>query len=143
MEKHELIEILGNFLEEETTIRDTTIAEKWRGGQMILQPADEGLQGKAIDIEVFFTKIVRLRDNLRVLEQRINSNNKLSSEDKANMQQYITKSYGTLTTFNVFFKNKKDNFVGAGSPKGSRASGNKSSNLSVSEMKKKLGMNEY
>lgn len=94
------------------------LGDKWIGGTMILQTADKSLKPKEIPIDDFFHKIVMLRDRLRVLEQNINSHKKLSDEDKVNMQQYITRCYGSLTTFNVLFKNKEDYFVGE---KGGRA----------------------
>jgi hypothetical protein len=88
------------------------LGDRWTGGMMLLQPYDKTLKAKEIPIEDFFHKIVMLRDRLRVLEQNINSNKKLSDEDKVNMQQYITRCYGSLTTFNVLFKNKEQWFVG-------------------------------
>ena len=88
------------------------IGDKWIKGMMLLQPADKTLKPKEIPIDDFFHKIVMLRDRLRVLEQNINSNKKLSDEDKVNIQQYITRCYGSLTTFNVLFKNKEHWFVG-------------------------------
>ena len=88
------------------------IGERWTGGKMVLQPADKNQKPKEIPIEDFFHKVVLLRDRLRVLEQNINSNKKLSDEDKVNIQQYITRCYGSLTTFNVLFKNKEQWFVG-------------------------------
>lgn len=88
------------------------IGERWTGGKMLLQPADKNQKPKEIPIEDFFHKVVMLRDRLRVLEQNINSNKKLSDEDKVNIQQYITRCYGSLTTFNVLFKNKEQWFVG-------------------------------
>ncbi|HMK24932.1 MAG TPA: hypothetical protein VK483_02805 [Chitinophagaceae bacterium] len=88
------------------------LGDKWHGGVMLLQPADRSLKPKEIPIADFFHKVVMLRDRLRVLEQNINSNKKLSDEDKANIQQYITRCYGSLTTFNVLFKNKEQWFVG-------------------------------
>src|SRR5258705_2717754 len=88
------------------------LGDKWHGGMMLLQPADRSLKPKEIPIADFFHKVVMLRDRLRVLEQNINSNKKLSDEDKANIQQYITRCYGSLTTFNVLFKNKEQWFVG-------------------------------
>ena len=88
------------------------LGDKWHGGMMLLQPADKTLKPKEIPIADFFHKVVMLRDRLRVLEQNINSNKKLSDEDKANIQQYITRCYGSLTTFNVLFKNKEQWFVG-------------------------------
>lgn len=88
------------------------LGEKWNRGMLLLQPADKSLKPKEIPVEDFFHKIVMLRDRLRVLEQNINSHKKLSDEDKVNLQQYITRCYGSLTTFNVLFKNKEDWFVG-------------------------------
>lgn len=88
------------------------LGDKWHGGVVLLQPADKSLKPKEILIDDFFHKIVMLRDRLRVLEQNINSNKKLSDEDKVNIQQYITRCYGSLTTFNVLFKNKEHWFVG-------------------------------
>lgn len=88
------------------------LGERWQGGTMILQPADKSLKPKEIPVEDFFHKIVMLRDRLRVLEQNINSHKKLSDEDKVNIQQYITRCYGSLTTFNVLFKDKEHWFVG-------------------------------
>jgi hypothetical protein len=88
------------------------LGDRWIGGTMLLQPADKTLKPKEIPVEDFFHKIVMLRDRLRVLEQNINSNKKLGDEDKVNLQQYITRCYGSLTTFNVLFKNKEHWFVG-------------------------------
>ena len=79
-----------------------------------MKPAKDDVQGKEMPIDAFFHKIVMLRDRLRVLEQNINSNNSLSDEEKVHIQQYITKAYGSLTSFNVLFANKEDYFVGSG-----------------------------
>ncbi len=87
------------------------MGDKWDGGVMILKSGDPSLKEKEVPIDVFFHKIVMVRDRLRVMEQRINSS-KLSDEDKVNLQQYITRIYGSLTTFNVLFKYKEDHFVG-------------------------------
>lgn len=92
------------------------LGDRWQGGIMILQPADKSLKPKEIPIEDFFHKIVMLRDRLRVMEQQINAHAKLSDQDKVNLQQYITRIYGSLTTFNVLFKNKEQWFVGEKSP---------------------------
>lgn len=88
------------------------LGDKWQGGTMVLQAGDNGLKPKEVPIEVFFHKIVMLRDRVRVMEQQINAHKKLSDEDKVNLQQYITRIYGTLTTFNVLFRDKEHWFVG-------------------------------
>ncbi len=88
------------------------LGDRWVGGTMLLQPKDTSLKPKEIPIEIFFHKIVMARDRLRVLEQNINSNKNLSDEEKVNLQQYITRIYGSFTTFNVLFKNKEHWFVG-------------------------------
>jgi hypothetical protein len=93
------------------------LGSKWTGGKLILQPSNPSLQAKEIPIETFFHKIVMLRDRLRVLEQNINSNNKLTDEEKIDLQQYITRIYGSLTTFNILFEEKDQYFVGTGKEK--------------------------
>ncbi|MEJ7767810.1 MAG: hypothetical protein WKF89_08360 [Chitinophagaceae bacterium] len=88
------------------------IGDRWVGGTMLLQPKDASIKPKEMPIDVFFHKIVMLRDRLRVLEQQINAHKQMSENEKVNLQQYITRIYGSLTSFNTLFKNKEHFFVG-------------------------------
>lgn len=104
-----LIKILKKWSDASEVI---PIADKWKGGNLILEPGNPDLQNKEISIDSFFHKIVMVRDRLRVMEQKINSSN-LEEQEKIDLQQYITRIYGSLTTFNVLFKIKEQQFIGA------------------------------
>ncbi len=103
---------LREVLEEEFDMGNYQIAQKWKGGKMVLMPFDPNLQSKEISIDVVFKKITSVREKLRLLEQKINNNDKLSLEEKAEYQGLITRAYGSLTTFNLLFRDEKDRFIG-------------------------------
>jgi hypothetical protein len=112
MNADEFREVLREVIRDELGVGDVELGGRWQGGEVILKPGKEGTQEKRIPLEAFFAKIVLVRDKLRVLEQKINSSAKLTPEEKVQMQQYVTGCYGSLTTFNVLFANKGDQFVG-------------------------------
>ena len=110
MTREEFAHAIREALREETL--HIPVAPKWEGGMLLLKPRDPQLQPKEIPLDQLFHKIVMIRDRLRVLEQKINAHDKLSDAEKVDMQSYVTRCYGSLTTFNVLFREDKDRFIG-------------------------------
>lgn len=110
MDRNGLKQVLRELLEEETLYGYPELGGRWEGGTIVLRPADDENQPKEIPLDTFFRKIVMLRDRLRVLEAKINGSSKLEAQEKVELQGYISKCYGTLTTFNVLFRDRDDHF---------------------------------
>lgn len=108
-------ETLGRMLSSLTDTQELVdLGDKWIGGKLVFHPGNPDLKPYELPVDSFFHKIVMVRDRLRVMEQRVNSS-KLSDEEKVNLQQYITRIYGSLTSFNILFKYREDGFKGSGS----------------------------
>ena len=112
MDADEFRRVLSEVIRDELGVGDANLAGRWEGGEIVIKPGREGVAEKRVSIESFFHKIVMVRDRLRVLEQRINSHPKLGDDEKVQLQQYVTSCYGSLTTFNVLFADRDDQFVG-------------------------------
>jgi hypothetical protein len=112
MDADEFRRVLAEVIRDELGVADVEMAGRWEGGEMVLKPGREGVAEKRIPLDSLFHKIVMIRDKLRVLEQKINSNPKLADDEKVQLQQYVTGCYGSLTTFNVLFASREDQFVG-------------------------------
>ncbi len=110
MTRDEFAQAIRDVLREDGA--PVALAPKWEGGMAVLKPRDPQLQPKEIPLDQLFHKIVMIRDRLRVLEQKLNAHDKLSDAEKVDLQSYVTKCYGTLTTFNVLFRDEKDRFIG-------------------------------
>ena len=102
-------EVLGEYGWVESNLEMGT---RWRGGTLRLDPGNVQTQSKEIPMEAFFKKIIGIREKLRVLEQKINNHSSLSSEEKLELESYITRCYGSLTSFNSLFAHKAGHFVG-------------------------------
>lgn len=112
MAKDTMRAIVRDVLYELLGPEDVEMGDRWDGGRLVMEPGRPGVLGKEVPIEAFFKKIIMVRDRLRVLEAKINANDHLPYTDKLELQGYITKCYGSLTTFNVLFAEERDRFVG-------------------------------
>jgi hypothetical protein len=110
MTREELADLLRELIREESS--PVPLAGKWEGGTVVLKPRDPALQPRELPIDALLHKVVMIRDRLRVLEQKVNANGKLTDAEKVELQGYVTKCYGSLTSFNVLFRDEKDRFVG-------------------------------
>lgn len=110
MTREEFAQAIREALREEHS--DIRLANKWEGGSIVLRPGDPNTAPKELPLDALLHKVVMIRDRLRVLEAKINAHEKLSDAEKVDFQQYVTRCYGSLTTFNVLFKDEKDKFVG-------------------------------
>lgn len=107
-------EALENVLERKMhEFQLVPLGQRWDGGTLVMQPKDPSLQNKEIPIDTFFHKIVMVRDRVRLIEQKINANKTLTASEKVDLQQYVTGIYGSLTTFNVLFKETHHQFKGS------------------------------
>jgi hypothetical protein len=112
VDQQDLKEALREVIREELGLSDTDPGEKWQDAEIVIRSTRGAPREKVIPLDGFFRKIVLVRDRLRVLEQRINAHPRLGGEEKVRLHQYITKIYGTLTTFNFLFRSREDHFVG-------------------------------
>jgi hypothetical protein len=112
MDQEEFRQVLREVLLDELGVRTVDLGDRWRGGEIVLIPGRDGTQEKRLPLDNFFKKIVLIRDKLRVLEQKINAHTKLTDDEKVQMQQYVTSCYGSLTTFNVLFRERDEGFTG-------------------------------
>ena len=106
----DLRDVLLEVLQSVLCVEDIELATRWHDGSLILEPANPDQKPTVLPIETFWNKIVMVRDRLRVLEQKINGHDVLTNAEKVEMQQYISRCYGSLTTFNVLFEDRRDRF---------------------------------
>lgn len=110
MTRDELMELFREASGE--TAEPPPMAVKWQGGVVQILPGNKELQGKEVSVDSLFHKVVMIRDRLRTLEQKINANPKLTDAEKVEIQHYVTRCYGSLTSFNLLFRDKDDQFIG-------------------------------
>jgi len=113
MNRAELRDLIREAIEDSLGIGEVELIDRFKGGSVILRPGTPGTAERELSIDALLHKVVMIRDNLRVLEQKVNQHDKLDDTDRIAMQQYITRCYGSLTSFNMLFKNRDDWFKGA------------------------------
>jgi len=88
------------------------LAGRWEDGEIVVRSAMGEVKEHRLPVDALFHKVVMIRDRLRVLEQKINTHASLSELEKVDLQQYVTRCYGSLTSFNFLFRNPADKFRG-------------------------------
>lgn len=112
---YELVtEAVSDALEKEAGGGAIRISNRLSEGSVIFRDPN-GKDVKVVPARTVFKKITSLREKMRVLEQRVNNHPALSDKEKAELQVYITRCYGSMTTFNFLFRDDKDQFKGSSS----------------------------
>lgn len=108
------IRLMATLIANEIESRhNAELAPKWENGIVVFIPNNPSLKQHELSMYRFMHKVVMVRDNLRILEQQINSNASLTNGEKVRLQGYITRIYGSLTSFNFMFANEEDKFSGS------------------------------
>ncbi len=110
MDSFEIRQLARAIVAEMDSAHSAELAQKWEDGSVFFMPGHSDAKEHEIPIKKIMHKIVMIRDNLRVLEQQINANQNLSESEKLKYQGYITKCYGSLTSFNFMFRSEEDKF---------------------------------
>ena len=108
-----VLEATRQALKEELGGPDACMPGRLAAGTMRLLD-DEGRTVKDVPIATLLSKVTAVREKLRVLEQKLNNHDSLSAAEKADLQAYLTRAYGSLTTFNALFRDERDKFRGTG-----------------------------
>lgn len=107
-----VVDAVRQALREERGGDDVPLAKRMAGGKVVFVD-NEGRTFKEVEAAVVFRKVTAVREKLRVLEQKLNNTEALSLQDRAELQGYLTRCYGSLTTFNFLFRDEADKMKGS------------------------------
>ncbi len=89
------------------------LARRMLGGKVVFIDGD-GRTVKEMPAEAVFKKVTAVREKLRLVEQKVNGAPGVSEIIRGEVQAYITRAYGSLTSFNFLFREESDRFRGTG-----------------------------
>ena len=107
-----VIDSVRQALAEENGGGDIQISARMAGGHVIFEDGEARVM-KDLPVATVFKKVTSVREKLRVLEQKINNHPSLDAAEVAELQAYISKCYGSLTTFNFLFAEDAAKFKGS------------------------------
>ncbi len=111
---YELVaDAVRHALDEREGDRNVRLSRRMVEGKVVFLD-DQDRVVKEVPVQALFKKVTSVREKLRVLEQKLNSHPGLSEKERGELQAYLTRCYGSLTTFNFLFLESTQQFRGTG-----------------------------
>lgn len=90
LEPPDLKAALRALIDRATLLESTSIGQGWTDGTLSLSPANTDLKSKEIPLDQLFNKLLMIREQLRVLEQKLNGCDGLQKAEKLDLHRRLS-----------------------------------------------------